>query len=396
MRAGRGCDSFRPMILDTWLERQGEYRDFSAAAPARPCVAIAARNEAALVGACLTAVAASFAGSGHAPMAALFVNNSTDDTAAVAGDAAARVGLRLILLEGDLPPGHAHAGGARRVAAALARRAAGPGHGQAGAVLLTDADSLPAPDWVAQMLAGLARADVVCGRVALPPDAFAGQGPRAAAFAATEGAYADASRRIHAVLDPDPDNPQPNHGCRSGCNMGLTAAAFDRIGGIPALPVAEDRATVAAALAADLTVRMLDGPVVLTSARRAGRAPGGMADALAARETAADPWIDEDYQAPAATLLCAQLRGRLRSEGPGPWLAGLGLDAADVETVAACPGFGSRWAALLARLPALAPVRLRQSDARRHLPQLLALADRVERGDVERGHHAALPEPETT
>ena len=49
-----------------------------------------------------------------------------------------------------------------------------------------------------------------------------------------------------------------------------------------------------------------------------------------------------------------------------------------------------------AQLPALAPVRLRQSDARRHLPQLLALADRVERGDVERGHHAALPEPETT
>ena len=82
MRAGRGCDSFRPMILDTWLERQGEYRDLSASAPARPCVAIAARNEAALVGACLTAVAASFAGSGHAPMAALFVNNSTDDTAA--------------------------------------------------------------------------------------------------------------------------------------------------------------------------------------------------------------------------------------------------------------------------------------------------------------------------
>ena len=255
---------------------------------------------------------------------------------------------------------------------------------------------LPAGPLREPVAAGLARADVVCGRVALPPDAFAGQGPRAAAFAATEGAYADASRRIHAVLDPDPDNPQPNHGCRSGCNMGLTAAAFDRIGGIPALPVAEDRATVAAALAADLTVRMLDGPVVLTSARRAGRAPGGMADALAARETAADPWIDEDYQAPAATLLCAQLRGRLRSEGPGPWLAGLGLDAADVETVAACPGFGSRWAALLARLPALAPVRLRQSDARRHLPQLLALADRVERGDVERGHHAALPEPETT
>ena len=138
---------------------------------------------------------------------------------------------------------------------------------------------------------------------------------------------------------------------------------------------------VAAARAADLRVRLLDGPAVLTSARRQGRAPGGMADALRSRETDPDPWIDEDYTDPDTTLLRARVRGRLRDEGPGSWLTILGLNREQLAAVASAPAFGSRWAALEPVVPALAPRRLRLSEAAALLPVICALADRADKGE---------------
>ena len=339
-------------------------------------VAVAARDEEDEIAGCLTALAVSLRHAGMAGGVVVLVNNTTDATARIARETAAAQGLEAAVIETTLPRAAAHAGTARQRAAAAARARLASG----GLLLLTDADSRVRPGWVAEMRAGLAQADVVCGRVELPPGAFAGAGPLAAAASAIEGAYADATRRIQSVLDPDPDNPWPHHGCRSGCNIGMTAATHDAIGGLPAPPVAEDRALVEAARAADLRVRLLDGPAVLTSARRQGRAPGGMADALRARETEADPWIDEDYTDPATTLLRAETRGRLRREGAGRWLAGLGLTPAQIAAIAAAPGFGSRWAALVPLVPALAPRRLRLSEARAHLPELTRLADGIETG----------------
>ena len=104
-----------------------------------------------------------------------------------------------------------------------------------------------------------------------------------------------------------------------------------------------------------------------------------MADAIRTRETDPDPWIDEDYTDPATTWLRAQVRGRLRREGAGAWLAGLGLTDAQIAAVAAAPAFGSRWAALWPMVPALAPRRLRLAEARAFLPELTRLAALAER-----------------
>ena len=131
-----------------------------------PAIAIAARDEEAEIGGCLESVAAALDRSPIRGAVALFVNNTVDGTAARARLAGARLGLDLTVVEGVLPAPQAHAGTARQMAARIARQLCGEG----GLILLTDADSRVRPDWVVAMQAGLGSADVVCGRVELPPD----------------------------------------------------------------------------------------------------------------------------------------------------------------------------------------------------------------------------------
>lgn len=65
-----------------------------------------------------------------------------------------------------------------------------------------------------------------------------------------------------------------------GANLGLSAAAYTAVGGVPPLALAEDVALVAAVERAGLTVvRAADLPV-RTSPRVASRAPGGFGDHL--------------------------------------------------------------------------------------------------------------------
>lgn len=65
-----------------------------------------------------------------------------------------------------------------------------------------------------------------------------------------------------------------------GANMGFSAAAYDKIGGLPSIALAEDHALVDAFVRHDLTVARLSDLVVTTSARLDGRAAGGFADFL--------------------------------------------------------------------------------------------------------------------
>ncbi len=84
-------------------------------------VAIPARDEAAHIGACLDALARQVDGDG-VPLAPgafgilLLLNNCRDDTAAAAAGRAASMPFSLRIVEWDLPPSHAHAGAAGRLA----------------------------------------------------------------------------------------------------------------------------------------------------------------------------------------------------------------------------------------------------------------------------------------
>lgn len=121
-------------------------------------VVIPARNEAGRIADCLGALS----GQASERLAVVIVVNNTDDgTAAIARAAAGRRGLAAEVVEVELSEGQG-VGTARRIgvehALALMPRLS--------YVLNTDADCLPAPDWVARNLAQMSWADLVCGQVA--------------------------------------------------------------------------------------------------------------------------------------------------------------------------------------------------------------------------------------
>ena len=72
-----------------------------------------------------------------------------------------------------------------------------------------------------------------------------------------------------------------------GANLGFRAAAYLRAGGFTDMPTAEDHALVAALIATGSRVHRTRALTVITSARRAARAPHGFSNHLAALE--ADP-----------------------------------------------------------------------------------------------------------
>ena len=132
---------------------------------------------------------------------------------------------------------------------------------RAGAAWLasTDADSLVPPDWLVRQLA-YARdgADVVAGTVRVSD--WTGWPPGLAAR------YAERYARRHDHVH--------------GANLGLSARAYRRTGGFPALRLAEDRAIVHRALRAGLRVRWATDLPVRTSARPTSRTLGGFATHL--------------------------------------------------------------------------------------------------------------------
>lgn len=116
-----------------------------------------------------------------------------------------------------------------------------------------------------------------------------------------------------------------------------------------------------------------------------GRAEGGMAAALRARACESDPHVDEWLEAPETLALRHGLRGRLRAVWPdqpalhAALIADLGRPRADrIMKRSPGPHFGAFFATVEQLAPRLARHRLRFSDCRRDLPQLLALLARTQ------------------
>jgi hypothetical protein len=149
--------------------------------------------------------------------------------------------------------------GFRHVRAALAA------HPPAGTLLLsTDADSVVAPDWAHQHLRiaasgvhAVAGVTELIGQRPLPPSVAA----RYAAILAT-------ARR------------SDGHGNVYAANLGVRADAYLAVGGFGATATGEDHRLWRRLGSAGYRRCYADEPKVLTSARRHGRAPGGLADLL--------------------------------------------------------------------------------------------------------------------
>jgi glycosyltransferase involved in cell wall biosynthesis len=122
----------------------------------------------------------------------------------------------------------------------------------------TDADTVVSPDWLATQLS--LQTDAVCGSIAVL-DWSEHHGDVRLLF---EAHYRDLDghRHIH------------------GANLGVSAEAYRKVGGIPHLAVSEDVALVEALERDGWRIAWSAAPRVVTSARRRSRASGGFADFL--------------------------------------------------------------------------------------------------------------------
>ncbi len=355
-------------------------------------VAVPARDEAERISACLGALLDQRDLDG-APLPAdairvvVVANNCRDDTA----EAARRSGHAIRVVEATLPPCSANAGAARRTAMDMAADLIP--QGAPGLICTTDADSRPRPDWIARLWKAVdGGAQAVAGAVDFDPheaDPIVFSEARR-----REGLYSALQAEIVARADPEAHNPWPNHIWAWGANLAVTASAYRRVGGLPARPLAEDRAFVEQLRRHDVPVRHCLDARVWTSARRVGRAEGGLASLI-------DDHAGEDSAPCDAALEPARIawrraawRRRLRQAYAGDAVPSalalrLGVEAEAMDEILAQATFGAAWSLVEDRSAQLAPRRLTPAE----LPLEIRRAERLLRriGPADRGDrvHAA-------
>jgi len=239
------------------------------------CVCVPARNEAERLPRLLDALAnQDIEGPIHT---VLCINNSDDGSADAAREAARGHDGRLHLLidEAWFAPALAHAGSARGRAMDLgAERLVS----EPRAILLsTDADCRPSPGWIAANLAVIeAGATIVGGRIVI--DAEESLPEPVAAARGLWDRYWERVRAIEDAIDPRPWDPAPRHGDHTGASLAITRDLYRAAGGVPCLPLGEDRALVDAAIAVGGRLAHPSDVWTYVSPRQSGRAAGGMAD----------------------------------------------------------------------------------------------------------------------
>jgi hypothetical protein len=354
--------------------------------PALPgfVIAIPVRDEEERLPACLRALARQSDRSGRSisptqVRVVLFANDCTDRSASLARQLGAGLSLDLRVVEARLPPAIAHAGSARRAAMDLAEAWLVEGGESDGVILVTDADSQVAPNWIAENLAAFAAgAEAVLGRIDLDeegaylPEALHRRGQ-------LEDTYERLLTELSWLLDPLEHDPWPHHATTSGASLGVTRAAYCRVGRLPRVPLGEDKALVGLLYHHDARIRHCPTAHVITSGRTDGRAPGGVADTLAIRSREPDAFCDDALEPFRTAFARAAWRGCLRRRhGAGrlaleqDWAAKLEILPRGVDDFIQEPAFGAVWAAIENRSPLFARRSLRPAE----LPEQIAIARR--------------------
>ncbi|MET0532331.1 MAG: glycosyltransferase [Microvirga sp.] len=350
-------------------------------------VAIPVKNEANCIAACLQALSAQCDESGG-PMprdrfgVVLALNNCSDGTAEIVRSIQDSLPFTMWLLERDLAPEMAHAGGARKIAMdAAADLAASSDRAEAGVILTTDADGRVGPRWIAANLAAIdAGVDLVAGFVQADPHEHALLPAALIERGRLESRYEWLLAELIARLDPDRVDPWPNHRAESGASLAITLDAYRRVGGVSAIPTGEDRALAASVRLAGGRVRHSLAAQVLVSCRLDGRAAAGMAATIKQRILEPDLACDSALEPADRVWLRGRLRAVLRHRHrqgrfglAAPWVAKLGLDLAEADGITETGQFIATWAALERASPALAyrPLTPRQ------LPGQIAAAEAI-------------------
>lgn len=280
-----------------------------------PVVAIPARNEEERLPRLIEALSRqSWTKGGRRLPVTVVMNNCTDGTAQAAESAGQRYpNLRLDLVQIEYSGTDAHVGSARRLAMDRALAAAGEPADRV-ALLTTDADAVPAPDWVEANLAALGGgADLVGGLIIgdVREEALLGAGFQQRA--ALQARYARLADHLTALIDPLPFDPWPRHHDHTGASLCVRGGVYRSVGGLPVLPFREDLGFVSRARAQGFRLRHDVAVRVGVSARLEGRAQGGMADTLKAWLAAVREGAPQLVEAPEQIEKRALRRAALRS-----------------------------------------------------------------------------------
>lgn len=301
----------------------------------------------------------------------LVVNNTSDNTIDLAHAMAHRLSSRLHIFSVDLPPTQANAGFVRGIAMARAQSLVGP----QGVILTTDADSTVAANWLERNVFWLkAGYDAVCGRAIIDPADERKLPAHLVADDAAETRYGRILDELDHWVDPRAWNPWPRHREASGASIAVRAAVYAAVGGLPPLSSSEDRAFVARLEQRDCKVRYDPALRIRVSGRTVGRAEGGMAATIARRLIEQDEWAEDRLERPLAALRRAVLRRHARAmwqraeRDVAPLAAHLQMASSTVTTALKAAWFGSAWADLELRSPALRRPPILMKD----LPALIA------------------------
>lgn len=289
-------------------------------------ICIPARDEAGELPGLFDALDRLDAGTAEAVHVCLLLDGCTDASAILAADYGATSRHRVRIGRAAVAP--ANAGRARRRAMAMGLEVLTDG-----LLLTTDADSRPAPDWLAAMVAGLAQADLVAGRIVR-------RGDRPNRLQDRLEAYYDALFALRRRLDPVPWEAEVTHHHAGGANLGVRATAYRALGGFEPLPSGEDARLLDDAARAGLRVRRDAACVVRTSDRRHGRAEHGLALSLRQLDDVGLAAIRVTHPDDAAWQYRMQAIARAAFDEPrfGAVGAAIGLTADHVRGVARdCP-----------------------------------------------------------
>jgi hypothetical protein len=361
-------------------------------------VAIPVHNESETIEDCLAALARQDHGDPFEVV--VLLNNCGDDTARIARGLASSLPYDLHILECWLDPAALNAGVARRMATQYALSVTG----EDGIILTTDADSKVSTNWIAANIAAIdAGADVVAGMAVLDDHDAEALPDRLLIDDEKEEAFGTLLDEIDWLLDPDAADPWPRHTQHSGASIAVRARFLALAGGVPAIPLGEDRRLVTRLHRIDARIRHATEVTVTVSGRAVGRAKGGMADTIARRLREPDQWLDEAMEPAANRARRAALRARARNIWTGRHASAealanaLRLPVALVRQSLKAPTFGAAWGDLERWSPILGyrivPVCEldRQTDHARTIVRALGAARRP--AGIDRSAAARPPEP---
>jgi glucosyl-3-phosphoglycerate synthase len=232
-------------------------------------VVVPARDEQQRIAGCLEALASQTAGRGCFEVVVV-ADACSDETETTARAAATTLGLSLTVIPG---PGTG-SGGARRAGMDWAAERLASVASPDGLLATTDADTRPAPDWIARQLTHLENgALVVAGLIELDQ-----QAADQISSGVLRRREADAAVRLADVRALD---PTAEHHHFAGASLGMNAVVYREVGGLEPTTALEDEAFAARLNANRIPVLRAADVRVRTSSRPDGRAQRGLSVDLA-------------------------------------------------------------------------------------------------------------------